>query len=242
MKAILSDFDGTLYFGKDKDYSPVIAAIKKWQAAGNLFCMATGRSLSHLMGDLAPLNIPVDYYVLSTGAAIYDKDRNPVDIKFISGKDVEKICALAEDLDYIYYGAQKDGEYYNHRKEDPVEIPFDRDYIAAYAHFANMETADIFEKRLKEELGERVRGVRQTVFFDLPHISCGKANGIRRFIELLNIKYEDAYCIGDGLNDLDMLSAFQSFSLHHACKEAKETAARLVTDIPEMIDILLAEQ
>ena len=61
MKIILSDFDGTIFFGKDKDYSKTAAAVKRWQEEGNLFGMVTGRSLTHLLQDLEPLSITPDY-------------------------------------------------------------------------------------------------------------------------------------------------------------------------------------
>lgn len=235
MKVILSDFDGTLFFGKDKDYSDTAEAIKKWQEAGNLFCMVTGRSLTHLLQDLEPMGIAPDYYVLSTGATLYNKDKELIDIVGVAGEDIEIICDTAEELDYMFVGASATDGIYLKQKGQP-DIPYDRKFIAGFARFNSDAAADKFELLIKEKLGNNILVMRQGIYFDLPNISCGKAKGIERLIDILKIDEKQIFCVGDGVNDLDMLQRFQSYSLHSACPEAKAAANRLVKDISELVD------
>ena len=236
MKIILSDFDGTLFFGKDKDYTKTVNAVKKWQDAGNLFCMVTGRSLTHLLQDLEPMGILPDYYVLSTGATIYNKEKELIDIIGVDGSDIETICNTAKTLDYMFAGASAvDGIYFT--QSGKPDIPYDKEFIAGYCRFNTDTAADEFERIITEKLGDKLLIMRQGgVYFDLPNIACGKAKGIERLINILNTDESNVICIGDGVNDLDMLGRFNSCSLHSACNEAKNTAGRLVEDIAELID------
>ncbi len=234
MKVILSDFDGTLFFGKDKDYSAVAAAIKKWQESGNLFGMVTGRSITHLLQDIEPMGITPDYYVLSTGATIYNKNKELVDIIGIDGQAVKLICDTAKELDYMFVGASAvDGIYL--KQNGQPDIPYDKKFIAGFARFNSASAADAFEMLIKEKLGNTILVMRQGVYFDMPNIACGKAKGIERLINILGIDEAQLFCVGDGVNDLDMLERFQSYSLHSACDEAKSVADKVVNDIAEII-------
>ncbi len=235
MKILLSDFDGTLFFGSDKDYSKTAEAIKKWQKAGNLFAMVTGRSLTHLEQDLTPLGIKPDYYVLSTGATIYNKNKELIDMIGIDGKAVKTICDTASTLDFMFTGASALDGICLKQKGQP-DFSYDKNFIAGFCRFNSEKDADIFEKIITEKLGKDILVMRQGVYFDMPHITCGKAKGIHRLIKLLGITEKQVLCVGDGMNDLDMLQSFRSYSLHCACKEARAAANRVVEDISEVIN------
>ena len=235
MKIILSDFDGTIFFGKDKDYSKTAAAVKRWQEEGNLFGMVTGRSLTHLLQDLEPLSITPDYYVLSTGATIYNREKKLIDIIGVEGNDIKTICDTASSLDFMFTGASAIDGIYLKQKGQP-DIPYNKKFIAGFCRFNTENDADIFEKLIIKKLGNNILVMRQGVYFDMPHITCGKAKGIERLIDILGINEKQVFCVGDGVNDLDMLERFQSYSLHSACEEAKACADKVVTDISEVIN------
>ena len=85
MKVIASDFDGT--FVRSETVNPVdVEAVKRWQAAGNLFGIATGRwcnsiletAPKYLEGQLLP-----DFYICGGGSVVCDRDGNIIwDIRF----------------------------------------------------------------------------------------------------------------------------------------------------------------
>ena len=67
MKVLVSDFDLTLY---DDNYANNVLAIKKFVKEGNIFIIATGRSMYDLERDL--VDIPCKWYICKDGASIYN--------------------------------------------------------------------------------------------------------------------------------------------------------------------------
>lgn len=76
MKALASDFDGTLYF-KDGFKEKDLKAIKEFQDHGNLFGICTGRPLSAIIEECQG-KINFDFYIVASGALVLDKDQNEV--------------------------------------------------------------------------------------------------------------------------------------------------------------------
>ena len=78
-KVFASDFDGTMYFYKaDVKLPPEnVEAIRRWQAAGHLFGLCTGRQVGGLTPFINGLVEP-DFYITSTGANIVDRDLKPI--------------------------------------------------------------------------------------------------------------------------------------------------------------------
>lgn len=78
-KVFASDFDGTLYFNHAKVKLPPesVQAIIKYQEAGNLFGLCTGRQLNAITPLTAGHFVP-DFYITSSGASIRDKDLNVI--------------------------------------------------------------------------------------------------------------------------------------------------------------------
>ena len=76
-KVFASDFDGTLYFylAEDDRKLPAenVAKIRKYQAAGNLFGLCTGRQVGGLTPFITGFVEP-DFYITSTGANLVDGD------------------------------------------------------------------------------------------------------------------------------------------------------------------------
>ena len=70
MKLLVSDLDGTL-LGADKAvYPDVVAAIKRWQEAGNVFAIATGRLYTSGV-YYAERFLADEYFIGCSGATIY---------------------------------------------------------------------------------------------------------------------------------------------------------------------------
>ena len=77
MKVLASDFDGTLFF-HDKGFKEEdIEKIKEFQQKGHLFGICSGRSLKGIQVQIDP-RIQLDFYIISSGAQILDKDLNMI--------------------------------------------------------------------------------------------------------------------------------------------------------------------
>ena len=80
-KVFASDFDGTLYFYKapDPDKLPQanVEAIRRYQAAGHLFGLCTGRQVGGLTPFITGFVKP-DFFITSSGANIVDSEHKPI--------------------------------------------------------------------------------------------------------------------------------------------------------------------
>lgn len=86
MKVLVADFDGTFF---TDEFENDIERVNKFVDNGNIFIIATGRSLESLHEKIKNYNIKYSYLICSDGAVIYDK--NLVKIYHI---DLDKELAL----------------------------------------------------------------------------------------------------------------------------------------------------
>ena len=74
-KILFSDYDGTFY----KDEANIVKnvdRVKKFRAAGNIFCLATGRSYSEVIEVINKYNIEYDYLIVNDGLGLIDDKGN----------------------------------------------------------------------------------------------------------------------------------------------------------------------
>ena len=104
MKALASDFDGTLYVNGKID-SKDVEAINQFQK-DNLFGICTGRPIKHTVYFLTD-HFKSDFYITSTGSYILDKELNAD----ILDKKIKEIVISKEKVTKM---GEKDGK--NERK------------------------------------------------------------------------------------------------------------------------------
>ena len=85
MKVLASDFDGTIFF-KDHVKEEDVKAVKVFQNEGHLFGLCTGRPLIGVTKYVKD-DITFDFYILSTGAVILDKNMNALYEKVKNNKE-----------------------------------------------------------------------------------------------------------------------------------------------------------
>ena len=116
MKALACDFDGTFYFmDQEEMIKPCdVDAVKDFQSQGHLFGFCTGRPL---FGLLDYLNAPVkaDFYILNSGATIFDKDCNLIFEKTISKEITDTLITYGVEHNYNV-DMHMDGKFYAYGK------------------------------------------------------------------------------------------------------------------------------
>lgn len=97
-------------------------------------------------------------------------------------------------------------------------------------------------KILRERYGEEIESSWIGEFIELTPKQCSKANGIKFYLDYLNIDYDDVMVVGDSGNDISMFAEFpdHSFCMEHASptvkKYAKHTIRRF-SDLEDYLDI-----
>lgn len=102
MKAFISDFDGTIFFPEreEKISRNDVYAIKKLKKE-NLFGICTGRPLVGL-DPLFDVGIECDFYILTNGALILDRNRNPLLKATFKKEDIISLIELIKPYEFVF--------------------------------------------------------------------------------------------------------------------------------------------
>ncbi len=248
-KVFASDFDGTMYFYKAPDPDKLPAAnvewIRRYQQAGHLFGLCTGRQVGGLTPFLTGLVEP-DFYITSTGANIVDRsfapiyrrgvDRAVADaiVKEMNPKgyrltlDIEgDICVFAK-MDYpgFYYvisGVDDAPPGLIHQVSIHTEHPDEAARVSAW---------------INQRFGDHVNAFQNVQEVDIAPLGCTKGKGVLRLKEYMRSQYGDIvlYGIGDSINDMPLLEAADvSFTFPYAPQVVQDQADHVV---PTIVDAL----
>ena len=247
MKAFASDFDGTLFFGnetkhfKDRD----IKAIRDWQEQGNLFGLCTGRTLGCVVDDLEGI-INVDFYILSTGSKILNKNQN-----IIFDKPMKETVAqnLYDYFDDLKPSMQVENYLYSFKEKNPFPVEqiilnnFDdlpQGNIYQLTYFTpSVDRASRICFDISQKFGNEVDCFQNTTCVDITHKGCSKGSGLKIFKD--EMKIDLMCCMGDSYNDISMLvNADLAFTFSHSPAIVQQNADYTVGSIAEAMRILSA--
>ena len=248
-KVFASDFDGTMYFYKAPDPDKLPAAnvewIRRYQEAGHLFGLCTGRQVGGLTPFITGLVRP-DFYITSTGANIVDGELKPIFkrgvdrdiadaiVKEMNPKgyrltlDIEgDICVFAK-MDYpgFYYvitGVDDAPEGLIHQVSIHTESPDEAARVSAW---------------INEHFGDHVNAFQNVQEVDIAPLGCTKGKGVLLLKQYMKQQYGDItlFGIGDSINDLPLIEAADiSYTFPYAPPSVQEKATLVV---PTIVDAL----
>jgi len=240
---IASDFDGT-FAGSDGEIPEInIEKIKYFISEGGRFTVSTGRTFQGFHKyDPAYINAPV---LLCNGVCAYDYERGIKVFDLGMGAD----ALDAADMIHAKYPlaaieVYPFGRTYVYSPNEKT----DRHLLGQDIDFKVIENGSAVEtpvmKMMLNAEHEVLSDICSGILCDFPDISyirgfrnwlevvrCGadKGTGIHRLGDSLGIAGDKLIAVGDGYNDVDMLSAVKlSFAPLSGCEEAKNSAAYTV--------------
>lgn len=254
-KLFASDFDGTLHFWEtDNQYlvSPTdTQAILDFQAAGGLFGVCTGRPLFGLtrQTDVAPgLGFSFDFYIATTGAAIWDRDRQLIWNKTIPREVAEELyrtfSPMAKAHDQALVCASEDYWSFTDYTEWPLRTTSSFDDIEGpfYGYAMETETIEIAQEAAAM-VNERYAGI-VTAYVNLASIDvvpaeCSKGTGLLKAAEYFGATMTAG--IGDSFNDLELLDAADvAYTFNNSDSEMHGHADVLIDSAAEAIADFMA--
>ncbi len=235
---IFFDIDGTLYNDEKKVPASTKKAIMSLKELGHEVAIATGRA-PFMFDDLRE-ELDIDTYVSYNGQyVVLNGDvihKNPLPLDAI-----ERLTEVALQHEHpVVYMDHEDmkanvpsHQYIDesistlkikvHPTHDP-EYYKNRELFQALL-FCEREEEQVYEDQFKEF--DFIRWHRFST--DVLPSGGSKAKGIQKIVEALNIKEENVYAFGDGLNDIEMLTVVKnSVAMGNGQEEAKK-AAKFVT-------------
>ena len=251
-KLITSDFDNTIYDGKQ--VSPrVLRAIAAYREAGGKFVVSTGRVFASIRKKLPPLGVD-DEVIACQGSAIYRASTGEVLERFplppeIAQKAVDffekkgDVCHAYADMEFFVakknplteaYAAYCDAcPTYLGRplSEFLPEMAFTNKIIG----ILGMSEIDGRIAELAAHLGEGAEVTKSSpIFLEVTSSKAGKGNCLVALARQLNIPVEQTIAVGDNLNDLSMVrAAGLGVSVANGVEKLKQEADLVVPSIEE---------
>ncbi|MGI6216957.1 MAG: HAD-IIB family hydrolase [Coriobacteriales bacterium] len=241
-KAFASDFDGTLWFSGEQDHvrSCDLEAISRFRSEGNLFGVASGRSLRGITLEVGDL-LDFDFYILATGALVLDGNKEPICKK----------CVHPELVQQIYDSYQPRAEIVIHGNDtvysfgDPLPMQTHIDAIEEIGPdiyglsmwVGNPENAIAVAEEINRDFGDSVSAYANRSNVDVAPAGCSKG----RAVELLKQHFKTSCiaAIGDSFNDVPMLeSADISFTFNRSPQDVRERAGNVVDTVADAISIV----
>lgn len=251
---LASDYDGTFKQGtirsEDKE------AIERFRSRGCRFGLVTGRSLSMLEQEFARYDMKMDFIIASTGAAIFDHDLNVVYQKPIEPALAWELVADMERRTTALYGIASLHKHSRlflhpdlagslaHNTEGLPQftreaVEQDGDIISMFLRGYDPEDSEALYRYLTETYGGRLAFHYNGGAIDVTAPGISKTEGVRT---LGRLHPDSRVCvIGDEMNDLDMIRAFNGFSVTTGNEVVKQAASRIFDHISDCIDYLLQE-
>ena len=248
-KVFASDFDGTLYFYKapDPDKLPAanVEAVRRYQAAGHLFGLCTGRQVGGLTPFITGLVEP-DFFITSSGANIVDRALAPI---YKRGVDRDVADAIVREMNPKGYRLTLDiegdicvfakmdypGFYYVISGVDDAPEGLIRQVSI---HTESLEDAAAVSASINRRFGDKVEAFQNVIEVDIAPRGCSKGKGVERLREYYRQQYGEImlYGIGDSINDLPLLRAADvSYTFPYAPKEVQDAADFV---FPTIVDAL----
>lgn len=245
--ALASDIDGTLFSPElETSYKAGdLKAIQRFQKAGYLFGVCTGRPYYSLLDMQKDLDI--DFYIASSGALILNRSLEIIDEQPMTFEVAKKLYqAYHLQAKVIIHTLNTKGIYKNVESgtnkailiNDFDELKKEKIYSMSIV-VEDEQTAKLITKDIHEEFKE-LEGFQNKNAVDVVKRGCSKGNGIEKIKEILNI--DKIAGIGDSYNDISLIKASDTgFTFHSSPQVIQNQVQYIVESIEEAIAILMEE-
>lgn len=211
MKVLFSDYDGTI---KTFDKRPNIIEkytfkknllyIRKFIASGNIFNITTGRSPESIRREIEKYSILYNYLTCYDGKITFDNKGKILSSSFIDEDILVGIRKLLLDKDLIT-------KVVSYNKDGRVNS-LDNS-IVLYLFFNNFSEVKKYIDNIVSDKKDIV--VEYSSFLKRVSITSkiNKETAANKLIDFNDWNYSDIYSVGDGKNDLELLTAYNGYKM-----------------------------
>lgn len=234
MKILVSDFDNSFY---TKDYSidEAIMRIKEFRSKGNIFILATGRSVTNLLKELSNYDPYIyDYLLCNDGAIIYDDNLSELARNDLTHNNRHGIVMMLNASDSITKVTIDNGY-------DFLENP-DAEGVRLVG------TLDIDKKDKAQELLNDIldkykeyTGYLSTYSMIILNNYMNKGYALNNLCELQGFNKDDIYTLGDEVNDYQLIRDYKGYAIEGSNKILDSVKTGNVKNIGELIDLIEKE-
>lgn len=242
-RMLLSDIDGTLRPFSSAVIPPEnVEAISAVQALGVKFVISTGRSRFGLPDEL--LNgIRPDYWICAAGAQVLMADGTEIMTNRIPAGYLEALTEFCSERDIPLRFVFSDGVYVYSGLEEyqqwamtlgaRIRMTDGRDHRRHFTELPFAANAILTDEEISEFASEYPGAdlrfpVIQRDHRDILWQGQSKAAGLEKLLEISGLTMEECVSVGDGANDVELLSATgMSYCMADGAPRAKAAAKRI---------------
>lgn len=244
MKVVFFDIDGTLIDvqnGLNKPSYKTEYAIKKLIENGNIVVIASGRFKGNIYKSIIDLN--PSGFITSNGAyaeylnnTIYEDPFNKDYLFDLMDFCKKYNCLFTAESQVLMYTPVIDDYVLSFMDKwllphDLLSDDFgDGKYFKCNIDIKDKKIAKLFEDTFKDRLDCRAQTANITgSTYDVNVLGVNKGNGVKMFLDKLNINKEDAICFCDGSNDIEMAMACkESYAMANGDDGLKAIASEVI--------------
>lgn len=234
MKVVVSDFDRTL-FRNIEELDEDIKAIKKFQKAGNLFIINTGRNLTSLLQVVNQHQIPFDYLICGDGTKIFNNQLEELHEVTIDDSLNKMI------LDIINESGCVEKTYI----DDGFQL-YTNPNVVANTIIGKLlpDKVEVAQEVLQKILNQTslVHGYLSHNWINILPANCNKKIAIDFLAKMKKWKQNDIYTIGDDVNDFEMVKGYLGYAMDGAYPELKEIARGIYPNISKFLNDIEEEK
>lgn len=206
MTILASDFDNTLYVEDKNIVKENIESIKKFITQGNIFCIITGRNYTDIKTLLIEYNIPYSYLICEDGGKIFNNMDYCIETNLLEKDKVEIITSILEENNCNYF--LDDGYNVTENKDDCVKIA---------SKYEEYDKAEKILDTIKDKV--EVYGYISREHININNKDIHKKTALDHLVEIENLNKNELHVIGDDVNDLEMIKAFNGVVIKKHKKE-----------------------
>ncbi len=221
MKIIASDYDGTL--NRNHCVSKETAdAVARWQSAGNLFGIVTGRG-AEFSEIIKSCNVKCDFLIVHTGAIVMDSKLNEIYRSFADASTHPLLAEICRENGAIEFDTECSGDSFS---QFNAVMETDEEAI---------HVCDIMNNKHGDKITAFANGRNINVVAN----GVSKAQGIYAAMRHFDVVKEDVAAIGDSYNDLPMILEFGGYTVTNAPDDIKAQASCICDGVEDLIGKLL---
>lgn len=247
MKILACDYDGTLNVGGVVSEEN-LKAIEKWRAAGNLFGMVSGRYLRYLREFMAKDDVPYDFLIGNNGAVISDETGRASECIGIPLHTVEQLLCKIRGYQprhiSVSFGegsvlVTPESKIYMQDGALVIDQARMIEVTQLHANFSEDDKATRLRDDCQAAFGDKVQCIMPGIYgIDYVSVHAGKAVGLRRLMQLRDLHPEIILTVGDGDNDLAMLTApdFCGYAMQSSMPVVLQRVSRRTESVAALIE------
>ena len=229
-KILISDYDGTFY-QNDIDIKKNIDKVNEFRTLGNLFVLATGRSYVDLKIMIDKYKIPYDYLILNHGALLLSKKLEILNVFTLDKELVGSVLEYANNNKDIYDVVLID--VFKKKVTDTSNVV--KIMLKLYSYDNALD--------VKKYIDERYANIKcyyekedNHYLVEIVSSKASKSLMIEKILVREELKKDNVFTIGDGVNDIDMIRNFNGYRVINSCKELDSITNRVIDNVSDLIE------